>query len=172
MSEFSFRDLLGNAEGFKVIAEGPREAVVDRAEVRQSKKGKVMYAVMFKVDGGPDDGHAVWTNLTVSPESPTALGIFFRQMAALGLGSDFFVADPTPEQVAHALEGRRGLVTIGVEEYPLGSGNTKNTISGIKRSAVAVEDALAAPAPAAAASDPAAAASADAAPSAPPTSPF
>lgn len=150
MSSTSYRDLLGNAEGFKTIPESTYEAVVDRCEARTSAKGKTMFATMFKIDGGPNDGHPIWTNLTISPESPTALGIFFRQMAALGLDGAFFEAEPTDEQVAHAITGKRATITVKITEYPAGSGSMKNEVSGIKPSSTSAANPLAvAPAPAA-----------------------
>lgn len=142
MGSLNFKELLGNAETQKVIPANDYDAVVDRVDVRESGKGKTMFAVMFKVEGGPNNGAPVWTNLTISPESPVALGIFFRQMAALGLDADYFAADPLPTKVAEDLKGALAKIKVEVGEW---QGAPKNEVKSIRARAGAAPRSIPAP---------------------------
>ena len=163
MASVPWSDLMANAEGGPTpIPAGEYETVVDKATAKKTSKGKDMFSVKFKVVGGPHDGHVVWSNFTISPESPVALGIFFRQLNALGLDGEFFGAGPSPEAVAGALVGRRARLTLEVGEY---QGQAKNEVKGVKPSTSAVPaapgsaatvDPVVPPAPAEAPSPPAA----------------
>ena len=95
MAEFSFGDLLAAAAeapqtsfGPELDAPGRYRAEVAASNSKISSKGKLQFGIKFKVVGGPKDGHAIWSNQTLSPESPAALDIFFRTFEALGIPRD------------------------------------------------------------------------------------
>lgn len=95
MAEFSFGDLLAAAAeapqtsfGPELDAAGRYRADVVAANSKISSKGKLQFGLKFKVVGGPKDGSSIWSNQTLSPESPAALDIFFRTFEALGIPRD------------------------------------------------------------------------------------
>lgn len=139
MSGINLREAMKNAEDFTVIPEQTYEAIVSKARADKTKGGngkavKEKVSVMFKIDGGPHDGRTVWNDFVISPESGTAMGIFGRQMAAL-LGDEWLDVAGTTDELAAALLDKRAAITLKIEEYPLGSGNMRNKVSGVKRSA-------------------------------------
>lgn len=107
---------------------------VAKATAVKTKNGKDMIKVQFKVQDGPHKGTNVFTNLVVSPESPVALAIFFRQIAALG-GGDILEADGSMEQAAAAIVGSKATVKVVIGEY---QGSPKNEVKDIKAADVVV----------------------------------
>jgi hypothetical protein len=107
----SWNDLLDDAGGagndFEPLPEGDYDLVITKSEALQTKNGKTMYKVQCSVEQGPHKGRTVWNNFVISPESPTALSIFFRQMNVLGLDRAYWQSDPSDHQVAEKLKGAR-----------------------------------------------------------------
>lgn len=107
----SWNDLLDDAGGagndFEVLPEGDYDLVITKSEALQTKNSKTMYKVQCSVEQGPHKGRTVWNNFVISPESPTALSIFFRQMNILGLDRAYWQSDPSDHQVAEKLKGAR-----------------------------------------------------------------
>lgn len=124
------------ADDFEVLPAADYDMEVVRAEAKQTSNGKVMFALRCKVTSGPYQNRLVFSNLTVSPENPTALGIFFRQMAAIGISKEFFTNNPSDSQVAEALKGRafRGQVAIRTWQ-----GQERNEIKSYARIAKTAE---------------------------------
>lgn len=114
----SWQDLLNDAGGagdsFEPIPSGDYDFEISQADATQTQNGKTMYKVRCKVESGPHANRLVFHNFVVSPENPTALAMFFRQMNVLGLNRDFFNSNPSDHQVAESLLGKRfrGQVTI------------------------------------------------------------
>ena len=83
----SWNDLVKEAgdasEDFEVLPAADYDMKVVKAEAKQTKTGKLSFALRSEVTSGPYKGRLIFSNLTLSPENPTALGIFFRQMAAV-----------------------------------------------------------------------------------------
>lgn len=116
MSSQNWLDLLKDAESsgsFAPIPDGDYELKVLEATATTTSTGKPMYKVKFEVQSGPHAKRLVWDNLVVSKESSAALGFFFRKMAAMGLGKEYFAQSPSDEQVAAALLGRTLVGKIG-----------------------------------------------------------
>lgn len=124
------REAGDQSDDFEVLPAADYDMEIIKAEAKQTSSGKVMFAIRCKVTSGPYQGRLVFANLTVSPENPTALGIFFRQMAAIGVSKEFFSNNPSDSQVAEALEGRafRGQVAIRTWQ-----GQERNEIKGYSR---------------------------------------
>lgn len=166
----SWGDLLNDAGGagdsYEPIPTGDYDFVISQADATQSQNGKTMYKIRCKVESGPHADRLVFHNLTVSPENPVALSIFFRQMNVLGLGRDFFAGNPADHQVAEALLNKRFRGQVVIKTW---QGQEKNEI---KQLFTAVSGALGngAPTPGPAAAPPAPAPVA-AAPAPPPAAP-
>lgn len=136
MSGFSFSDLqkVAKEAGYDLVPDGEYESVV-KAGVKcvKTQGGKDMFKMTFAVNDGPIKG-SVFNNMVISPESAPALAIFFRQMAALGLGDDFFATNPSMDQVCSALVGRRARIVVGKREW---QGQERNEVQAIKSSKIA-----------------------------------
>lgn len=96
------------------------ELKVIKAEATMSTNNKLMYKIRVEVTNGPYKGRQVSTNIVAAHENPVALAIFFRQMNAIGIGKEFFAANPSDQQVTEALMGRkfRGPVRLASLEIP------------------------------------------------------
>jgi Protein of unknown function (DUF669) len=106
--EFSFKDLLAAADksGFSNLPVSEYDVRIDSAEVRQTATGKQKITVKYKVLGGPYANRVIFNDMVLSPGSPNAMAIFFRQMAAMGLDSAYFSQDPSLSKVAADLADR------------------------------------------------------------------
>ena len=162
---------------FEPLPGGDYELKVIEAKATTSASGKVMFKTTNEVVSGPYAKRRVWDNLVISPENSKALGMFFVKMGALGLGKDFFNANPTNAQIEQALMHRSFRGTLGTRTY---NGNQSNEISkyfaapAVAQAAFAAAAAPAAapaPAPVAAAPAPAPAPAAAPAPAPAPAAP-
>lgn len=180
MSTLNWSDLIKDAgesnNNYEPLPDGDYELVVVEGVAKVTQSGKTMFSVKTQVEAGPHAKRLVWDNLVVSPDNPTALGIFFRKMSAMGLGKEFFDSNPTNAQIEQALAGRKFRGQIGSRTY---NGQKRNEIKNYypASQAAAAPQTAAAPAPAAAPPPPAAApapptAEAAPAPSAAPAAPF
>ena len=126
-------DLLAEADssggGFEPLPVGEYSIVIDSAEHTTTQGGKSMFKTKMKVQGGPHDGRFVWNQFVISPESPKAIGFFFSQMKALGLGQEFFESQPDEQVLANSLVGRTANVTLGQREW---QGQVRNEVKSIK----------------------------------------
>ena len=131
MSQFNFADLMKQAgSSFEPLGAGTYEAVIQKAEAVRTATGKTMFKLTWSITQGPFTNRKVWSNQVISPESPPALSIFFRHMAALGLDATFFGANPSPDQVAAALVNRPAQITVSQREY---QGQLRNDVTDIKQ---------------------------------------
>lgn len=111
-----------NDAGFFVLPVGDYACRITNADVRKSGTGKDQIKVRWEVLTGPMVGKSVNDNMTISPESATAVAIFFRQMDAIGLTEDFFKGGqtgvkPSLPHVASAMVGRTATLSIGHREW-------------------------------------------------------
>jgi len=117
MSQLNWGELIKEASAsggnYEPLPDGDYELKVLESEVKQTQTGKTMFKVKTEVQSGPHARRLVWDNLVVSDGNPTALGIFFSKMNALGLGQEFFSQNPANEQIAQAMVGRPFRATIG-----------------------------------------------------------
>jgi pyruvate/2-oxoglutarate dehydrogenase complex dihydrolipoamide acyltransferase (E2) component len=179
MSSLNWSDLIkdaGETTSYEPLPDGDYELKVIESKAKSTQSGKTMFSITTEVQGGPHAKRRVWDNLTVSPENPKALAIFFSKMSALGLNRDYFDTNPSNAQIEQALVGRGFRGTIGKRTY---NGNVSNEVTKYFRltadasapAAPAAPAAAPAPAPvAAAAPAPAPAPAPAAAPAAPVTS--
>ena len=125
----SWSDLLDDAGGagtdFEPIPDGDYDFVIVKSTAEQTKNSKTMYKVQCKVESGPYKDRTVWNNFVISPENPTALSIFFRQMNILGLDRTFWMTNPSDHHVAEQLQGKRFRGQVAIRSY---NGSESNEI--------------------------------------------
>lgn len=104
--------MAGVAEALQPVPKGLYEIVVDKCEPKTSSTNKAMWAMQLKIEGGPHNGRVIYNNITLTTDNPQALRMFFVNMHALGLDQQFFATNPSPQQIANALVGRRARIEI------------------------------------------------------------
>lgn len=140
MTSTNWLDLLneakqnGGPQDFGPIPAGEYRFKVLDAETRQTQNGKTKYTIKAQVQDGPHAGRLVWDDLIVSPESAGAMGFFFRKMAAIGLGKEFFATQPDDNQITTALKDREFLGKVIIDNF---GGKDRNKIDGYKPLAAA-----------------------------------
>jgi hypothetical protein len=113
----SWKDLMNEAEEgakeFALLDEGMYNFVIkDAAKVGQTSKENPKFSINPSVESGPRANARVWHDFSVS-DSPYAMKTyFFGELANLGLGADFFDTNPTEQQIAQALQGKRFVAQI------------------------------------------------------------
>ena len=93
MSTLNWGDLVkeaGDVASYDPLPDGDYELQIIEATAKTTQSGKTMFAIKAQVTVGAHAKRLVWDNLVVSTDNPTALGIFFRKMNALGLGQEYF----------------------------------------------------------------------------------
>lgn len=116
---FNWGDLQKAADdaGFNPVPDNDYDFEVAKAEAKKTSNGKDMIATQLKITSGPYEGRLLFNNFTISPESPAALGFFFRDMETLGLPREYFASNPGIAVVAQTLVGRRGRATVTTREF-------------------------------------------------------
>jgi Protein of unknown function (DUF669) len=116
--------------GFGVVPRGEYDVVVEKCDPGKTNDGsKDRFRTRFKITSGPHSGNTLLNDFTISPENANALGFFFRHMAALGLNSAYFGTNPSSEQIARDLVGRRCRADVIIDNW---GGQERNKISNIK----------------------------------------
>lgn len=143
MASTSWKDLIGKAEpaqDFTPLPPGTYDVEVESAEYKATSTGKDMYMLTFKVTQGAHAGRKLWNNIVISPESPTALGIAFRDLATLGVTEEFLLTEPDHPAICAKMIGSAAKASVIIRA----DDNTRNDIKGIRPAEGA--DAFAAPA--------------------------
>ena len=97
---------------------GEYDVVIDKTEAKKSSTNKDMIKVWFRITSGPNQGRGgIINQFTLSPENPTALGFWFRDMDTLGLTEDYFKGHPSIAQIANDLVGRTCRIRLGHREF-------------------------------------------------------
>jgi hypothetical protein len=176
MSTLNWGDLVkdaGETGSFEPLPDGDYDLVVLEAVAKVSQSGKTMFALKAQVQNGAHAKRLVWDNLVVTPDSPAALGMFFRKMGALGLGREFFATNPSNAAIEQAAKGRAFRAQVGSRTW---QGQKKNEIkmyyTATAGSVPTAAPVAAAPAPAPAPAPAAAPAPAPEVAAAPPSAPF
>jgi hypothetical protein len=114
-----------NDSDFAPIPQSDYDVKITATEATVSSTDKPMWKITADVLNGPHEGRKLFTQQTLTKDNPNALNIFFRQMAAAGLTSEFFKTKPTNQQIADALLGRQFRAKVIVKDY---QGMPKNEI--------------------------------------------
>lgn len=131
MASTSWKDLIGKAEpmqDFAPLPAGPYEVEVESAEYKPTSTGKDMFMLTFKVTQGAHAGRKVWNNIVISPESPTALGIAFRDLATLGVSAEFLATEPDHSAICAKMIGATATATVVLRK----DDPTRNDVKGIR----------------------------------------
>jgi hypothetical protein len=184
--EFTFGALIESAKEAGGTADAPPPGeyvgVVVAGNSGKSNKGKLKMGYKLRVEGGAHDGSGIWGNQYLSPESPTAVDIFFRTFEAFGIPRNWWAqygaeVDMAGAAAAEFIKGKRVKFTVKDEPY---QGQSKMVVSRVSTytgpaPAAAAPSVPQIPAQAAAPAAPAAPAftppAAPAAPPAPPAAP-
>lgn len=132
MALSNWQELLESAEEsteYTPLPEGEYPLVITETEVVQSSTGKTGFKTVSEVLDGDHAGRKVFNSFYISPESPKALGIFFRHMSALGLDSEYFASNPDEDDIANELLGAQ---YIGVISHTQNDGKTYANIQDVK----------------------------------------
>lgn len=105
---------------------------ITKSEAKLSGNGKQMWKITCKVTDGPYKNRLVWSQFVLSPDNPTALGIFFRQMSAVGIGKDYFAQNPSDHQLAEELIGKVFRGQVGLTTFQGTERNEIKSYSPIK----------------------------------------
>ena len=119
MGSVNYGELIGSAaepEDYTPLPKDIYGIQVESAEVKQTRTGKVMYKLTLVVAAGQFQGRKLWANLVVSPESPQALGFFFRDMAALGADAEFFRTNPSEADVCARIVNQFAKVRVDFQK--------------------------------------------------------
>lgn len=124
MATYNWSDLRKQAEaagesteGFTPLPAGTYDVVVSKADVKSFKGGaKEGWNITFVVEGGPEAGRRVFTNLVISPESAKAIAILLRQLEELGV-KGVLDAGGTLQQVAAALLNQKATIEVETRIY-------------------------------------------------------
>jgi hypothetical protein len=112
MGKLSFAELAAQYEktgyGFEPLPEGAYNVVVAGAKFQPSKAGNDMYKLELQITDGEYKGKKAFTQLVFTENSA---GMFFQQMAALGLDAAFWAEiEYDPEATGEDAEEQRGEV--------------------------------------------------------------
>lgn len=114
MSHIEWGTLFNDAKtaSFEALPPGEYDVYVAEAEAKVAQtSGKQMIKTKLQVESGPHAGRIVWNNHVLSPDSPQAMGFWFREMKAWGLDTEYFTqGTPSMEMIAADLVGRRARI--------------------------------------------------------------
>lgn len=141
MSEFTFGQLVESAKEAGGTGDAPPPGdytgTVVAANTGKSNGGKLKIGLKLRVDGGPHGGAGIWANQYLSPDSPTALDIFFRTFEALDVPRNWWAqfgsnVDQAGAAVVEAVKGKTVKFTVKDEPY---MGESKMVVGRISRAA-------------------------------------
>lgn len=165
-----YRDLLKSRQdaGLELFPVGTYDVRVIAAKTKVNENsGRKSFIVEYEVTSGPLAGRKVTNWMTIVAEYPGLVDMWFKDMAAMGLGQTFFEAEPEDGQICAALKDRTCKIKVGRRKRNKTSDEETEDIK------VLPPDTLAAPVAAPAADPMASAAAAPAAdPNAPGLPPF
>lgn len=129
MTEIDWSALQKEAETAGLLPDGQYAVIVTKADAVTSSTGKPMIKLKMAVVEGPLKDRPLWTQLTLSPENPVALRMWFMQLKAFGIGDEFFATKPTMDQLASTLVNRGVLATVSHREW---AGSDRNQVDKIE----------------------------------------
>lgn len=123
MPATSWKDLMKSADEGAKEFELPAEdfytfVIKEPAKVGQTQKGNPRYTITATIESGPRANARVLHDFTVVDSAFVMKNYFFGALAVLGLGPEFFDADPSDEQIAAALQGKRFTAELYHEKSP------------------------------------------------------
>ena len=111
MSTINWNELRRTADdgGFTPLPPGEYDVYVHSASGGTTSTGKDRIRVTFKVENGPQQNQVVVNDFVITPDSSTAMSIFFRHMTVLGADAAYFTANPAApvDAIAAHLQAHR-----------------------------------------------------------------
>lgn len=105
------------AKEFELLPENVYSFVIkDAAQVKETSKGNPKYTINPSVESGDRANARVFHDFIVSDSAYAMKNFFFGDLAKLGLGAEFFATNPSDDQIAKALQGRRFTAEVYHEE--------------------------------------------------------
>jgi hypothetical protein len=105
------------AKEFAILDEGMYAFVIkDAAKVGTTSKENPKFTINPSVESGPRANARVFHDFIVSESAYAMKNFFFGDLAILGLGASFFDTNPSEQQIAQALQGRRFVAEVYHEE--------------------------------------------------------
>lgn len=102
------KDAESNATGFQPLEEGSYDFVIEKpAEVGETGKGYPKFILRATVENGPRANAVQIHRLNASESAYAMKNFFFKPLYAMGITPEFLSSDPTNEQIANALQGKR-----------------------------------------------------------------
>lgn len=132
MTQLDFLTAMQRAKSAGVgepLPDGPYSVVVIEANPTTSSTQKPMIRAKYQVENGPHAGRKVFDQFVFSADNDNALSFFFQHMSYFGLDETFFSQQPSWEQVAATLLGRRVTVVLGVRMW---DGAMRNEVKSYK----------------------------------------
>jgi hypothetical protein len=115
MAEYNWGQMHQDAT---TVLTGEFPVVFVDAQIKKTNAGdKDMIKFVAKIESGSYVDRELQGNFTISPESHGAMRFFFTDMAKFGLDAAFFATNPTLQQIADALVGRRAVAVVGSREW-------------------------------------------------------
>lgn len=112
MPVVSWADRMNSAEEgakeFELLPPNVYSFVIkDAAKVGETSKGNPKFTINPSVESGERANARVFHDFSVSESAYAMKNFFFGDLAILGLGTEFFNSNPSDQQIAQALQGRR-----------------------------------------------------------------
>ena len=105
-------------KAFEPLPNGTYDFIITESEHKISAAGNLTFKFTAEIEQGPKAKSKIWPNITLTQDNPKAIPWFFKKMTALGLDENFFRTNPSEDQIAAAMIGKRFLGTT--EQRPYG----------------------------------------------------
>lgn len=105
-------------KAFEPLPNGTYDFIITESEHKISAAGNLTFKFTAEIEQGPKAKSKIWPNITLTQDNPKAIPWFFKKMSALGLDENFFRTNPSEDQIAAAMIGKRFLGTT--EQRPYG----------------------------------------------------
>lgn len=129
MTGINFKTLYNEAG--KLLPPGEYDCVVSKTEPTQSSTGKPMIKAQFVIENGPYKDRTLFSQFVLSAENPNALRMWFNQMKNFGMEGAFWDSNPSLEDVASRILGKRIRVEV---DHRAWQGQDRENVAGYKPS--------------------------------------
>ncbi len=117
-------------EATKPATPGEYVTVCVKSEVKQAQSsGADMIVVQLEVDEGPAKGKMFFNNIVFTPDNAFALMMFFKKIGAFGIDDNILAQQPTMQQIADMMKGRRLICVVGIRTW---QGADRNEVNEYK----------------------------------------
>jgi hypothetical protein len=101
------------AKEFAILEEGMYNFVVkEPAKAGTTGKNHPKFTINPSVESGERANARVWHDFSITDSAYVNKTFFFGDLATLGLGPSFFETNPSPDQIAGALQGKRFVAQV------------------------------------------------------------